>query len=139
MTDGERLLWQRIRAEQLGVKFRRQHPLGAYIADFACLAPKLIIEIDGSQHMGQQAYDTNRDAFFERHGFDLMRFAANLVFSDLQAIVEAIYNRLTALASAAPIPAFPQRGKEQDVSALFLPQPSEISVLPLPPLGEGKG
>ena len=60
MTDGERLLWQRIRGEQLGVKFRRQHPLGAYVADFACLAPLLIVEIDGSQHLMQQAYDRRR-------------------------------------------------------------------------------
>ena len=51
MTDGERLLWQKLRLEQLGVKFRRQHPLGAYVADFACLAPLLIVEIDGSQHL----------------------------------------------------------------------------------------
>ena len=127
MTDGERLLWQRIRGEQLGFKFRRQHPLGTYVADFACLAPLLIIEIDGSQHMDQHAYDIKRDEFFQSYGFDVMRFAANLPFSDLQAIVEAIYNRVTALALAAPIPTFPQRGKEQ-----------EKSVLPLPPLGEGR-
>ena len=127
MTDGERLLWQRIRGEQLGVKFRRQHPLGAYVADFACLAPLLIVEIDGSQHLMQQAYDRQRDEFFISHGFDVMRFAANLPFSDLRAIVEAIYNRITKLAVLAPIPTFPQRGKEQ-----------EKFVLPLPPLGEGR-
>ncbi len=127
MTDGERLLWQKIRGEQLGFKFRRQHPLGAYIADFACLAPLLIIEIDGSQYAYQQVYDNKRDEFFKTHGFNVMRFAANLPFSDLQSIVEAIYNRVTELAALAPIPAFPQKGKEQ-----------KKSVLPLPPLGEGK-
>ena len=63
MTDGERLLWQRLRGEQLGVKFRRQHPLGPYVADFACLAPLMIVEIDGSQHADQVAYNANRDAF----------------------------------------------------------------------------
>jgi very-short-patch-repair endonuclease len=110
MTDGERLLWQRLRSEQLGVKFRRQHPLGAYVADFACLAPKLIVEVDGSQHVDQQAYDAKRDAFFKRQGFDVMRFPANLPFSDLQSMLEAIYNRLTEL---APIPAFPQRGEQK--------------------------
>ena len=138
MTDGERLLWQKIRGEQLGVKFRRQHPLGAYVADFACLAPSLIIEIDGSQHMGQLAYDTQRDEFFTSHGFDVMRFAANLPFSDLQAIVEAIYNRVNDLAALAPIPAFPQRGKEQEEStSLPLPLREEPALL-LPPLGEGR-
>ena len=65
MTDGERLLWKRLRSEQLGFKFRRQHPLGGYVADFACLAPKLIVEIDGSQHVDQQAYDAKRDVFLD--------------------------------------------------------------------------
>ena len=140
MTDGERLLWQRIRGEQLGVKFRRQHPLGAYVADFACLGPLLIVEIDGSQHMDQQTYDTTRDEFFKCHGFDVMRFAANLPFSDLQAIVEAVYNRVTDLAALAPLPAVPQRGKEWDYSnaPAFPPQGKEQdSELPLHPLGEG--
>lgn len=62
MTDAERALWSRLRGEQLGVKFRRQHPLGGYVADFACLAPRLIVELDGSQHANQQAYDDRRDA-----------------------------------------------------------------------------
>ncbi|MDO8442146.1 MAG: DUF559 domain-containing protein [Polaromonas sp.] len=130
MTDGERLLWQRLRSEQLGVKFRRQHPLGAYVADFACLAPKLIVEVDGSQHVDQQAYDAKRDAFFKRQGFDVMRFPANLPFSDLQSMLEAIYNRLTEL---APIPAFPQRGKEPESEAT-----AASIALHLPPLGEGR-
>ena len=114
MTDGERLLWQKLRSEQLGVKFRRQHPLGGYVADFACLAPKLIVEIDGSQHVDQQDYDARRDLFFKQHDFDVMRFPANLPFSGLQSMVEAIYNRLTELSALTPIPTFPQRGKEQD-------------------------
>jgi very-short-patch-repair endonuclease len=88
--------------------------LGSYVADFACLAPKLIIEIDGSQHADQEAYDAKRDAFFGSCGFDLLRFPANWPFSDLQSMVEAIYDRLTSLAALSPIPAFPQRGKEQE-------------------------
>ena len=129
MTDGERLLWSRLRSEQLGVKFRRQHPLGAYIADFACLVPKLIVEIDGSQHAGQLTYDGVRDDFFRQQGFDVLRFPANLPFTALQSVVEAIFNKLTELgAGRAPIPTFPQRGKEQET----LPE------LPLPPLGEGR-
>ena len=132
MTGGERLLWQRLRGEQLGFKFRRQHPLGPYVADFACLAPRLIVEIDGSQHADQQAYDSKRDMFFREHGFDVMRFPANLPFSGLQPMVEAIYNRVTELAALAPIPTFPQGGKEQDKS----PQP--FPALLLPPLGEGR-
>ena len=78
MTDSERKLWGGLRAEQLGVKFRRQHPLGNYVADFACLAPKLIVELDGSQHQVQQGYDARRDAFFRVQGFDVLRFASNV-------------------------------------------------------------
>jgi very-short-patch-repair endonuclease len=137
MTDGERLLWQRLRGEQLGVKFRRQHPLGPYVVDFSCLAPGLIVEIDGSQHAEQQAYDTRRDMFFRSQGFDVMRFPANWPFIDLQSMVEAIYNRVTELAALAPIPTFPQRGKEPGSSSK--PDPNAHSaVLLLPPLGEGR-
>ena len=116
MTDGERLLWQRLRGEQLGVNFRRQHPVGSYVADFACLAPQLIVEVDGSQHASQQAYDARRDAYFKSLGFNVLRFHANLPFSDLSSMVQSIYNRLTELTAAAPIPTFPQRGKELDTS-----------------------
>lgn len=144
MTGGEQLLWHRLRGEQLGVKFRRQHPLGSYIADFACLAPRLIVEIDGSQHVGQQAYDTRRDEFFKDHGFAVMRFAANLPFSDLQSIVQAIYNRVAELTPVAPIPAFPQRGKEQEkYPESFLSPPGESreqkepTELLFPPVGKG--
>ena len=66
--------------------------------------------------MDQQTCDTKRDEFFKRHGFDVMQFAANLPVFDLQAIVEAVYNRVTKLASAAPIPTFPQRGSEYEIN-----------------------
>ena len=135
MTDGERLLWRKLRFEQLGFKFRRQHPLGSYVADFACLAPKLIIEIDGSQHADQLAYDTKRDVFFRQHGFDVMRFPANLPFVDLQSIVAAIYNRVTELSALAPIPAFPPKGEGARKSASASPgkyagSPSRITPSP---------
>jgi len=112
MTDSERRLWSRLRDQQLGVKFRRQHPLGQYIADFACLSPKLIIELDGSQHAQQQAYDRQRDDFFKEQGFAVLRFATDAPFSDLAGVLQSIANRLDLETPPAPIPAFPQRGKE---------------------------
>lgn len=113
MTDAEQRLWSRLRGEQLGVKFRRQHPLGAYIADFACLAPRLIVEIDGSQHATQAGYDAQRDAFFIAQGFGVLRFPSNAPLQHLEGVLQAIVNRLAELApQQAPIPAFPQRGKE---------------------------
>jgi very-short-patch-repair endonuclease len=116
MTDAERKLWSGLRGEQLGFKFRRQHPLGAYIADFACLEPKLIIELDGSQHEDNQAYDLARDAFFKAQGFVVLRFPSNALFQNLDGVLSAILHQLNSLAGVAPIPAFPQRGKEPDTA-----------------------
>lgn len=111
MTDAERKLWSGLRGEQLGSNFRRQHPLGHFIADFACLDPKLIVELDGSQHADNQSYDQVRDAFFTAQGFSVLRFPSNAPFQNLDGVLSAIHHQLTMLAGAAPIPAFPQRGK----------------------------
>ena len=112
MTDSERKLWSGLRAGQLGAKFRRQHPLGIYIADFACLSPKLIVEVDGSQHAEQQDYDARREAFLKSKGFAVLRFATNEPLVNLDGVLTNILEALTKLAGDAPIPAFPQRGKE---------------------------
>jgi very-short-patch-repair endonuclease len=111
MTDSERKLWSGLRSEQLGVKFRRQHPLGNYIADFACLDPQLIVELDGSQHADQKTYDQRRDQYFASQGFAVLRFATNDPLLNLAGVLTAILDQLNTLAGDAPIPAFPQRGK----------------------------
>ena len=111
MTDSERKLWSGLRGEQLGVKFRRQHPLGNYIADFACLDPKLIIELDGSQHQTQEAYDAKRDGFFNAQGFDVLRFASNDPFINFEGVLQAIVNRLGELSAACPHPSLPPEGE----------------------------
>ena len=112
MTDAECRLWSSIRNEQLGVKFRRQHPLGSYVADFICLSPKLVIELDGSQHAEQQAYDAKRDAFLKAQGFNVLRFPTNAPFLNLEGVLQVIVDQLALIPADAPIPAFPQRGKE---------------------------
>ena len=112
MTDSERKLWQSLRAEQLGVKFRRQHPLGNYIADFACLSPQLIIELDGSQHADQVPYDQRRDAYFRSQGFEMIRFPSHEPLRNMQGVLTVVVDVLERLQGPAPIPAFPQRGKE---------------------------
>ena len=112
MTDSERKLWSGLRGEQSGVKFRRQHPLGSYIADFACLEPKLIVELDGSQYQAQAGYDMRRDAFFRAQGFVVLRFATNAPLLEFEGVLQAIANELKHVAApAAPIPAFPQGGR----------------------------
>ena len=110
MTDSERRLWSRLRGEQLGVKFRRQHPLGSYVADFACLVPKLIVELDGAQHQLQQNYDARRDAFFHAQGFEVMRFASNDAFVHLDEVLQAIASRLGEL-QGEPHPHLPPEGE----------------------------
>lgn len=96
MTDAERKLWSYLRGEQLGVKFRRQHPLGNYVADFACLAPKLIVELDGSQHADQQGYDAWRDAFLRVQGFTVLRFGSNEPFLNIEGVLTVIAEAIVA-------------------------------------------
>ena len=118
MTDAERRLWSRIRHEQLGVKFRRQHPVGRYVLDFACLAPKLAIEIDGSQHLDQLSYDERRSTWLASQGFIVLRVWANEVLSETDAVVLHIIDQLQLLARAAPTPTLPPRGRESTQGTL---------------------
>jgi very-short-patch-repair endonuclease len=73
-TPAEKALWQMLRGGRLdGLKFRRQVPIGPYIADFACNSPKVIIECDGGQH-ALSDYDARRDAWFQADGYRVLRF-----------------------------------------------------------------
>ncbi len=69
-TVVEQRLWAQLRARKLGVKFRRQHPIGPYIADFACVRARLVVEIDGETHT--EAYDEHRDRWLESRGWRVM-------------------------------------------------------------------
>jgi very-short-patch-repair endonuclease len=110
MTDSERALWSRLRQQQLGVKFRRQHPLGHYIADFACLSPKFIVELDGSQHADQGEYDERRDAFFAAQGFKVLRFATDEPLKNMDGVLAVIVEQL-GLAGESPHPNLPPEGE----------------------------
>ncbi|MEQ9662354.1 MAG: endonuclease domain-containing protein [Parasphingopyxis sp.] len=92
MTLPEGLLWRELRKRPGGFKFRRQHPLGSYIADFACLSAHLIVEIDGMAHEGIPASeaDTRRDQFLRQQGFTVLRLPANTVLQDIEAAIRAI-------------------------------------------------
>jgi very-short-patch-repair endonuclease len=71
-TDAERMLWQHLRGGRLGLKFRRQHPIPPYIADFCCVSAKLVVELDGSQH--SEATDRERTRYLESQGWRVLRF-----------------------------------------------------------------
>ena len=95
MTDAERRLWSRLRRRQMaGFKFRRQHQVGLYICDFACVEAGVAIELDGSQHVEQAAYDLRRDAFLRAAGFRVLRFWNGDVLVRTDDVVETIYEAL---------------------------------------------
>jgi very-short-patch-repair endonuclease len=90
-TDAERLLWTHLRSRQLnGFKFRRQVPIGPYIVDFLCMSLKLIIEVDGSQHMSNLQYDNSRTLYLESHGFHVARFWNNEILAQTNSVLEAL-------------------------------------------------
>jgi very-short-patch-repair endonuclease len=94
-THAERVLWQRLRRRQLaGFKFRRQHSVGPYICDFACLEASIIVELDGSQHAEQSDYDMRRDTFLRSRGFRVLRFWNNDVLVRTEVILETIYEAM---------------------------------------------
>ena len=93
-TPQEIMLWARLRKEQLGHKFRRQHSFGNYIADFYCPDKKLIVEIDGSQHLDQEAYDTERTTFFGKQGFRVVRFWNSEINTNMEGVITKIIGLL---------------------------------------------
>ena len=93
MTGAERKLWHRLRRRQLGgLHFRRQVPFDKYIADFARFDPKIIIEIDGSQHVIQVAYDEERTKFLRSFGYRVLRFWNNEILDDLENVLQTIWD-----------------------------------------------
>ena len=93
MPEAEQRLWYFIRCSELGgFRFRRQHTIGPYIVDFACLETKLVIELDGDQHALGDAprRDEKRDAYLTAEGFEVLRFWNNEVYENIDGVLEAI-------------------------------------------------
>jgi very-short-patch-repair endonuclease len=89
-TEAEDRLWGALRGRRLDrIKFRRQVPVGAYIADFLCAEAMLIVEIDGSQH-SDSAYDLKRAAALKAHGFRVLRFWNDEVMRELDSVCDTI-------------------------------------------------
>jgi len=77
-TDAERRLWQKLKRRQIaGIKFRRQLPIGPYIVDFVCLERRLVVEVDGGQHLEQIPQDEQRSQWLRAQGFRVLRFWNN--------------------------------------------------------------
>ena len=94
-TEWEHNLWTRLRRRQLkGFKFRRQHPIGPFFADFFCPEAKLVVEIDGSQHADELALDKNRTEFLRDAGYRVLRFWNHEIRSEIDAVVQRICDAL---------------------------------------------
>jgi very-short-patch-repair endonuclease len=99
MTEAEDRLWQELRGRRLdGIKFRRQIPIGRFVADFVCADALLIIELDGSQH-ADSVHDRERDAELKRRGFRVVRFWNDDVLREMNSVCDTIiaYVRDTSL------------------------------------------
>jgi very-short-patch-repair endonuclease len=96
MTNAERRLWHRLSGRQLGFKFRRQAPIANFVADFACPAARLVVELDGGGHGTDEAEarDATRSRALELAGYRVIRFWNHEVFEDTDNVVERIWNEL---------------------------------------------
>jgi very-short-patch-repair endonuclease len=90
-TIAEAKLWGYLRDRELdGIKFRRQHAIGRYVVDFCSPRSKLVIELDGSQHLGHEGQDARRTQFLESQGYQVVRFWNDQVMNDFEGVVRAI-------------------------------------------------
>jgi very-short-patch-repair endonuclease len=113
LTDAERKLWSILRNRQIGgAKFRRQQPIGQFIADFVCQEHRLIVEADGGQH-AENIADARRTAFLESKGYRVLRFWNNDILTNLDGVARVIAIELSTPhpAQAAPESPSPSRGE----------------------------
>ncbi len=104
-TNAEALLWQLLRNRQIAnAKFRRQHPIEGYIADFYCHEHKLIVELDGSQHFTELGIqkDAARTHRLNELGISVLRFDNRQIFLETEAVLEVIYNALPPSPQPSP-------------------------------------
>ena len=125
-TDAERILWSELRDHRLnGAGFRRQVPIGNYVADFVCHAAGLVIELDGGQHFSNEVEksDASRTVAIEAKGFRVLRFSNHDVIANRVGVLEAI---VAAVAARAPTPALPRK-RERERTAIGARTASETS------------
>ena len=101
-TEAEQVVWGKLRNRVLlDARFRRQEPLGPYVADFVCLEKKLVVEVDGAQHTEES--DAKRTRWLQDNGFRVVRFWDNEVFSNMDGVLERIIEELEVV-SPSPSP-----------------------------------
>jgi exodeoxyribonuclease VII large subunit len=103
-TPQEVVLWSRLRNEQLGCKFRRQHPIGEYIVDFCCIEKKLVVEVDGSQHIANAFSDGKRTDFLRGQGYSVLRFWNNDIDKNIDGVMLKIDEAIRGILPLNPPP-----------------------------------
>lgn len=94
-TPEEAKLWERLRNHQLaGVKFRRQHAIGNYIMDFCAPSRKLVVELDGSQHLLTESEDAERATFLKAKGYNVIRFSNSEINANIESVLAKIQQAL---------------------------------------------
>jgi len=135
-TAAEDLLWRRLRRFPIaGTHFRRQVPIGPYVVDFACMAARLIVEVDGSQHGRDDKLkrDEARTRWLEAEGYRVIRFWNNDLTRNMDGVLEAIYAAIHGSSSAEPQPLKHRRRKRAAVSqAEGHPTPARFARRPSP-------
>ena len=101
-SGAQTLLWSELRAQLPDHKWRRQMPVGPYFVDFACQASKLIIELDGGQHMASSEHDEIRTRFLAQRGYRVLRFSNDAVVENRPSVLEQV-SRALATPFAAPV------------------------------------
>ena len=111
MTETERKLWQRLRANRLnGWHFRSQQIIGGFFADFYCHAAALVIETDGEIHMSQQEYDRERSRLIREYGIEVIRFTNEEIENHLPQVLQKIDSLCRARADSSPSARRPRTG-----------------------------
>ena len=95
-TKEEKLLWNSLRRKNLGYKFSRQYSVGPYILDFYCVEKRIAIELDGSQHLENKDYDTERDSYLLMHDIKVLRFWNREISVKIDEVLEKIKSELTS-------------------------------------------
>lgn len=104
-TEMEKKLWAKLRAHRNhGLKFRQQHPLGPYTADFWCGAANIVVEVDGKIHEEQLEHDERRDAWMRRQGIIVLRFTNDMVDPQLSKVLTQIDRAYEQRLNSAPLP-----------------------------------
>jgi very-short-patch-repair endonuclease len=109
-SDAEKQLWYHLRGRQMdGHRFRRQVPIGSYIADFACLSARLVIEVDGGQHNEgtNETLDAQRTEWLKTKGYRVLRFGNSDLLTDIDSVTETVFNELQLPPDDLRVPSHP--------------------------------